>query len=425
MKLFDQNTWQEVGHTLRSNRKRTVTTAFGIFWGIFILVILLSTGTGIRNAVERELRGVTTNMAFVSTSLTARAYKGFQRGRYWYIPLSDMERIKKLSPDIEYVVPMSMMNQYSDTGNGVFYGDKKMEASVVGVTGDYSHIMHYNIHSGRFLSDMDDRTSRPVCVVGTKIANSLLGGAQEALGKVLRINEHYYTVVGVVSDIAQKVSIGARASESVFLPYSIVDAFAKYPGRVYGFFVSVRPEATVAPVLELIKKDLYRRNDIHPQDEEALFLFDTSGIFQFFTMLLLSINILIWIVGTGTLISGIVGVSNIMLVTVRERTREIGVRRAIGGRPVDIVMQVLLESLSITVLAGLLGIVCGTGIMSLVNAATAGASASEGIFLYNPFFSFSEALATFGVIITGGLLGGCLPAFRAVRIKAIDAIREE
>lgn len=425
MKIFDRETWKEVNHTLMSNRKRTFTTAFGVFWGIFVLVILLSIGAGVNNAVSRELRGISTNMGLVGTSTTARPYKGFNKGRAWHMTLNDIERIKELNDNILYMTPVTSLVGEDDIYSTLYYGTKKSEASVMGIMGDYSGIVKYNVHSGRFITEADHRSCHPVCAVGRKIAKSILGGDEEALGKVVRIGQKYYTVIGVVSDISRAAGVMGRAESSVYLPYSVVDALQKNPGRVYMAFFSVRDGAEVRPILDKIKAYLYARNDIHPDDERALETIDISSIFQFFNLLLTSITVLIWFVGFGTIISGIVGVSNILLVTVRERTREIGVRRALGGHPRDIIGQILLEGISITVLSGLIGIILATGIMSLVDLALSMQESSAFVPLHNPVLPFNTAMVALLVIILGGLLGGILPAIRAVNIKPIDAIREE
>lgn len=425
MKIFDRETWKEVHHTLMSNRKRTFTTAFGVFWGIFVLVILLSIGAGVNNAVSRELHGISTNMGMVATSTTARPYKGFKKGRAWYMTMNDIERIKELDNNILYMAPVTTLREQGDDYSTLYYGTKKFETSVLGIMGDYSGIVKYNIHSGRFITEADHRSRRPVCAIGRKIAKTILGGEEEALGKVVRIGQKHYTVVGVVSDISRAAQIMGRAETNVFLPYSVVDALQKNPGQVYMAFLSVKDGAEVEPVLNKIKAYLYARNDIHPDDERALETIDVSSIFQFFNLLLMSITILIWFVGFGTIVSGIVGVSNILLVTVRERTREIGVRRALGGHPRDIIGQILLEGISITVLSGLIGIVLATGIMSLVDLVLSMQESSAFVPLYNPVLPFNTAMVALLVIILGGLLGGTLPAIRAVSIKPIDAIREE
>lgn len=426
MNIFDRETWKEVHHTLMSNRKRTFTTAFGVFWGIFVLVILLSIGAGVNNAVSRELRGISTNMGMMETSTTARPYKGFKKGRIWHMTMSDIERIKDFDKDILCVTPVTTLGGENGEYSTLYYGTKKSETLVLGIMGDYTKIVKYNIHSGRFITEADHRSRRPVCAVGRQIAKTVLGGEEEALGKVIRIGQKHYTVIGVVSDISRSVSImGGRAETNVFLPYSVVDAFQKNPGQVYTTFLSVKDGAEVRPVLDKIKAYLYAKNDIHPDDERALETIDISSIFQFFNLLLTSITILIWFVGFGTIISGIVGVSNILLVTVRERTREIGVRRALGGHPRDIIGQILLEGISITVLSGLTGIILATGIMSLVDLVLSMQVSSAFVPLHNPVLPFGTAIIALLVIILGGLLGGTLPAIRAVNIKPIDAIREE
>ncbi len=425
MNLLDRDTWQEIAHTLGSNRKRTITTAFGIFWGIFVLVILLSVGAGVENALKKELRGVSTNMGFISASPTTRPYKGFKEGRMWSMNMEDIARIRQSNPSIEHLSPINQLSSYYSGGEPLVYGTKKTNGNIIGITPEYNKVIKYNVEAGRLLTEADGKYRRSVCVIGKKIAIELIGNEQEALGKVIRVAGSFCTVVGVVSDISQNVNITGRASQSVFLPYEVVDAREPKAGQVYYFFFTVQANQTVAPVIRNIKSYLSNRYDLHPQDEGAIQSLDVSSIFQFFEMLLLSVYILIWVVGAGTLVSGVVGISNIMLVTVRERTREIGIRRALGGKPIDIIQQVLLESVSITLIAGLLGIMLGSWIMAAVDLATSSSEGELSTMLYHPVISFGTALMTLLVVIVGGLLGGGLPATRAIKIKAIEAIREE
>lgn len=408
-----------------SNRRRTYTTAFGVSWGIFILVILLSIGAGVKNAVSKELTSISTNMGIIATSFTSKPYGGFGKGREWYLEHKDISHIKKIIPDIEYITPILRVNTSNSYYLNLYYGVKSIEASVLGVMGDYSGIVKYNINSGRFISEADHRNQRAVCVLGRKVAKSIFPSEEGAIGQTIRLGQKYYSIIGVVSDQTKIINIMGDVEETVFLPYSVAEAHQGQSNQIYMALISVKDGHKVQPTLDKIKNYLYTRHKIHPKDDIALETYDVSSAFQFFDLLLLCITTLIWVVGTGTIFSGIIGVSNILLVTVRERTREIGIRRALGGLPRDIIRQILLEGVSITLIAGLVGMVLAIGLMSIVDLAVSSISTPAFIPLRHPILPFGTALVTLLIIVVGGLLGGCLPAIRALSIKPIEAIREE
>lgn len=429
MKWFDKETWQEVFETLKSNKKRTLITAFGIFWGIFMLVVLLSAAAGIENGVHREIKGVSTNSAVVITRPTTLPYHGFQKGRSWEVELQDLYALQRRFPEIELLSPLiSDYGSYSSEGSkgNVWYGTKSINNDIFGCFPEYFEMVRQEVLAGRLLSPVDEREKRSVCLVSYKTATMLFGKVEDAIGKRIRANGDFFTVVGVVKPISKNISLGGSGESTLFIPFSLMTQKWGGSSKVGAFIFSVRPDCPVKSTLDGISLYLKERYDVSPKDTSALEEMDISSIFSLFSMLILAINLLGWIVGIGTLISGIVGVSNIMLVTVRERTQEIGVRRAIGASPKDIIQQILSESLIITSLSGIMGLLLGILLMSGADLAISSAGEqSDGLPITNPIISFYLALGVTGIIILSGLVAGIIPALRAIKIKAIDAIREE
>ena len=420
MRFFDRDRWVEIWHTIRSNRRRSLATAFGVFWGIFMLVILTSVGAGFSNGILREVSGIATNSAFYWTNTTSKPYQGFRSGRYWDATTSDLQAVRSQVHEVEYISPIMWARR---TDNNVVFGEKAETFDVVGAESDYFEINRLNVLQGRSLNAVDNQQQRKVCMIGKEVRDKLFAGA-DPVGQVLRVNGLYYRVIGVVEAKSNNVNIGSSPKSTVYISYSVLQQLENRGNKVYNFAVSAHPSADMKQMFAKIETIIRSRNNIAPDDDKALSKFDISAQFQLMNMIFTGINLLVWIVGIGTLLTGIVGVSNIMLVTVRERTREIGVRRALGAKPRTIIGQILNESLLLTALAGLSGLILGVGVMSVVDTITAQAS-SDGFSFVNPLIPFGTAMLSLFIIIAGGILGGMLPAYRAIQIKAIDAIRDE
>ena len=293
-----------------------------------------------------------------------------------------------------------------------------------GVLPEYNEIHKSKIVKGRYINETDIAANRKVCVLGKKVYETMFEKGENPLGKMVKINGIYFQVVGVVRSYTDKVNINGSIDESVVLPFATMQRVFALGDKI-DFFAFVADDDTPISVIEEdLKQFIKQRHDISPTDEDAINCFNVSEIFKAFKGLFFGIHLLIWIVGLGTLMTGIIGVSNIMLVTVKERTREIGVRRAIGAKPKNIIGQVLSESLLLTTLAGLVGLCIGVGIMAIVGMITSNMP-SDNMMFQEPYMSFKAAVAATVIVIISGLLAGVLPALRAIQIKAIDAIREE
>ena len=420
--MFDFDGIHEIWQTIARNKTRSLLTAFGVFWGVFLLVVLTSTGNGFENGMMRQVEGVTPNTGLFFTGTTSEPYKGYQKGRKWSMNLSDLKAVKDNFPDIVAISPESSV--WTSEDKNVVFGNRSGSYTVKGVLPEYNYIMKSRILKGRFINETDIASHRKVCLLGKRAYENLFDKGVDPLGKMVRVNGLYFQVVGVVSTYNSNVQINGTPDESVVLPFTTMQQLFSKGDDINFFVMAANDNASIAELQDKVEQLLKQRHDIAPDDKTALNSFNLEDIFKMFKGLFLGIHILIWIVGLGTLMSGIIGVSNIMLVTVKERTREIGVRRAIGAKPKDIIGQVLSESLLLTTLAGLVGLCLGVGIMAIVGSIVA-SNPSDNMMFMDPNMSFKAAVLATVIVILSGLLAGVLPALRAIQIKAIDAIREE
>ena len=420
--MFDFDGIHEIWQTITRNKTRSLLTAFGVFWGIFLLVVLTSTGNGFEKGLMMQVEGVTPNTGFFFTCETSEPYKGYQKGRSWSMQMADLEAIREAFPCITAISPEASV--WSSEDKNVIYSSRGGSFTVKGVMPEYNEIVRSKITKGRFINETDIAANRKVCILGKKVYETMFEKGEDPLGKMVKVNGIYFQVVGVVRSYTEHVNINGSVDESVILPFTTMQQVFALGDKIH-FITFVADDNTPIPDIEDdIKLLLKQRHDISPTDEDAINSFNLTELFKAFKGLFFGIHVLIWIVGLGTLLSGVIGVSNIMLVTVKERTREIGVRRAIGAKPKDIIGQVLSESLLLTTLAGLVGLCIGVGIMAIVGNITANMP-SDNMMFQDPNLGFGAAVAATIIVIISGLLAGVLPAWRAIQIKAIDAIREE
>ena len=420
--MFDFDGFNEIWQTITRNKTRSLLTAFGVFWGIFLLVVLSSTGNGFENGLMKQVEGVTPNTGFFFVNQTSEPYKGYQKGRAWTMQLADIEAIKETFPCITAISPEASL--WSSEDKNVVYSSRSGSFSVKGVMPEYNDIQRSKILKGRYINDTDIAANRKVCLLGKKVYETMFEKGEDPLGKMVKVNGIYFQVVGVIRSYTENVNINGTIDESVILPFTTMQQVYALGDKIYFFAMVADDDIPISDIEEDIKQFIKQRHDIAPTDNDAFNSFNLSEIFKAFKGLFFGIHILIWIVGLGTLMSGIIGVSNIMLVTVKERTREIGVRRALGAKPKNIISQVLSESLLLTTLAGLVGLCIGVGIMAIVAMITSNMPSDDAMF-QDPNIGFGAAVAATVIVIISGLLAGVLPAWRAIQIKAIDAIREE
>lgn len=420
--MFDLDKWQEIWLTITRNKVRSIFTAFGVFWGILMLTILLGAGNGLKNGMMNQIKGFATNSCFFYSDLTSVPYHGFKKGRSWDMHNSDIKVIKGNVKDIKYLAPMLFGGRGGE--NNTVRGDKAGTFRVRGCYPDYANIEEQEILYGRYINEVDIDNVRKVCFIGKNVYEKLFKPGENPLGEVIRSNGIYYTVIGVGSGMSH-VSIGGKSDDMVILPFSTMQR-AYNQGDIIHFMAATAKDGSDSKLLEEeIKNILKKQNNIAPDDDRAVGSFNIGEQFKTFSYLFIGINILIWIVGIGTLIAGAIGVSNIMLVSVRERTKEIGIRRALGAKPFDIISQIMNESLLLTSMAGFFGLSLGVGILSVFDNIINNMPPDNNIFIQNIIINFDVALSASFILILMGLLAGLLPAQRAMQIKAIGALSEE
>lgn len=419
--MFDADRWVEIWVTITRNKTRSLLTCFGVFWGILMLVVLLGSGNGLKNAIFGFVDGFATNSIFFYTDRTSEPYKGFNKGRWWSMRNRDVENIIREVDAIQDISPI-LWGETSE--KNIVYGQVSGTYNVKGVYPSYFNIEVQELHFGRLLNEIDEKERRKVCLIGSQVNDNLFRGA-DPCGKYVRVNGLYYQVVGVVEQKASGVNIGGRSEESVFLPFSTMQQTLNQGDILHFLCVSAKVGTDMQALIDDIRRIMYAQNEIAPDDPQALGVINIAAQFDTFQLLFTGIDILVWLVGMGTLLAGVIGVSNIMMVTVKERTREIGVRRAIGAKPFDIISQVMSESLVLTAVAGLLGLSTGVFLLDLADRILSAQPAGSDVPLEHPGVDIQTAVAATVVLLLSGLLAGLIPAWRAMQIKAIDAIREE
>ncbi|MBQ4162904.1 MAG: ABC transporter permease [Parabacteroides sp.] len=419
--MFDVDRWVEIWVTITRNKTRSLLTCFGVFWGILMLVVLLGSGNGLKNGIMKNVEGFSTNSAFFFSERTGEPYKGYKKGRYWQMRNRDLEAIQQRVKGVRFLSPMIM--QWGGQNN-VVKGQKSGTYNVRGVYSQYFQIETPNLLAGRLLNEIDMLDKRKVCVIGSSVREDLFGQEEDPIGQYIRVNGIYYQVVGVIDPKAKGINIGGRVDQSIMTPFKTLQQTSNQGDKFWFLCATADNNYPCDKMVEDIKDVLRSQNEISPTDEQAISSITIAKQFETFELLFTGINALVWLVGIGTLLAGVIGVSNIMMVTVRERTREIGVRRAIGAKPFDIISQIMSESLLLTSIAGLLGLSAGVFLLDIVNKALMNGN-SEDIFFSDVGIHIGTAVTATFILLISGLLAGLIPSWRAMQIKAIDAIREE
>ncbi len=419
--MFDIDLYREIWQAITKNKLRSTLTAFGVFWGIFMLVALAGAGNGLKKGINKQFEGFATNAAFMWSEPTTVPYKGFKKGRSWNFNNDDMASLNYNVPEIEYLVPR--LNAYKQNGsNNVVYDNKYGTFQIQGDYPNLAKVEPFKMARGRFLNEIDIRQNRKVCVIGARVEEVLFSKGENPIGKYIRVSGVYFQIIGV-SSADGDIQIGYDKKEAVHIPFTTVQQTFNYGDIVHYFSFTAKKEFSVSDIENKIIDILKKRNSISPDDQGAVGHINIERQFKIMSYLFLGISILTYIVGLGTLLAGIIGISNIMLVIVKERTKEIGIKRALGATPFSIIRQILMESTLLTFTAGYVGLILGILLNEGLNAAMQ-SDDGESIFL-NPGISLSYGLNALLILVIAGGLAGLLPANRAVRVKPIDAIREE
>jgi len=419
--MFDRDKWIEIYQVLTKNPFRTLATAFGVFWGIFMLIIMLGAGQGLEKGVKADFQYRATNSMYMWTQGTTKAYAGFKVGRYFNMNNSDMAYLRQNVEEIEYLCPRNQLGGHRGSDN-VTRGIRTGAFSIYGDYPNYMKIEPRPLVDGRFLNDRDINDNRKVCVIGDQVVNLLFAPDEDPIGEYIKVQGVAFQVVGTYSSM-KKGEQAEEDTKSIFIPFSTFQKAFNY-GDVIGWIaVTAKPEYSVADMEVNIEERLKERHKIHPEDDRAFGSWNMQKRFKEMNMIFGGIRALSWFVGVLTLIAGIIGVSNIMLVIIKERTNEFGVRRALGATPWNVRIQIISEAIVLTSIAGVLGIIAGVWSLEGINAMLE-AQGDPGAFR-NPGVEFTIVITAFSVLIISGALAGVLPANRALRVKTIEALRAE
>ena len=418
MGLFDADGWLEVAEVARRNKLRTGLTAAGVFWGMFILIVMLGFGDGLETGVTGRMGGSATNAVFIWGQTTTKAHRGRRSGRSIVFRNGDIPAVQDI-PGVHHVAPRNQLGGYRDAANVVRRG-KTGSYAVMGDVPALRHIQPMNVERGRFLNELDIRDERKVVVLGRTVVEELFEPGEQPIGQAIRVFGVSFVVVGVVAS-SRGDDRGDREDSTVHLPLSTFQKAFNYGDRIGWFAITGYPEVPASTIEEQTRRVLAERHDVAVGDNIAFGSFNAQREFSMLFNLFFAIDAFVWFVGAMTLLAGVVGVSNIMLVTVRERTKEFGLRRAVGATPGDIVAMVLKEAVVLTAVAGYAGIVVGVAFLELVDAVIG----DGGEYFAHPAVDLRVAVVAGVLLVFFGALSGVLPAVRAAAIHPVVALRSE
>ncbi len=408
----------EIWTSMRRNKLRTFLTGFSVAWGIFMLVILLGSGNGLKNGVLSNFGNYAVNSINLYGGRTSKAYKGYQKGRRIRMRNSDLEILRREFHEIDQVAANAWYNTQTVTYNGEF-----TSAFPCGSLPNTAAIEGIKLSAGRFIDEIDIAQRRKTMVIDEPMRRVLFKGA-DPLGKQIELGGSMFTVIGIQQGDAQ------RNSSVCYIPLTTGQlVFKANDPEVNNIIITVqgiKTDETMANFEKRLLRRLAAEHRFAPDDKSAIWIDNTMEQYKNIMVVFAGINLFVWIIGLGTLLAGIVGVSNIMLVTITERTAEFGIRKALGAKPVSIIRLILTESVCITAAFGYMGLVSGVAIMEIVNrylvTPQQTADGTLSIFL-DPTLDLGVAVSATIVLVAAGLIAGYVPARRAARLKTIDALR--
>ncbi len=410
--LTDRDTWQEVFDSLSKNKLRSILTMVGVWWGILLLIGLLGSARGLENAFNRLFGDFATNSVFVWAQSTSKPFQGFQEGRQVKLTLTDAKKVEENVEGIEFVVPRNQ-SQAMVVRNFL--------SGTFGVNGDYpllDKVQKKKLINGRFINQNDIDSNKKVVVISEGIYKQLFEKDEQAIGELVQINSMNFKVIGVF----EEGNMNMGPSTDMHIPFTTFQQIYNRGENISWMMITGKPEYDIKQIEEDAKLILRNLNNVHPEDKRAFGSFNLGKEFAKMTGFLSGMQFLTWFVGIATLIAGVFAIGNILLITVKERTKEIGVRRALGATPFEIKRQILVEAVFITLLAGFFGIISGGWILIALDAAFGqGPDAT----MVNASVSITVVFIALIILVVLGTLIGLIPAFKATSIKPIEALREE
>ncbi len=417
--MFDLDKWQEIFNSIKKHKLRTSLTAIAVAWGIFMLVILLGSGNGLRNSVERNF-GVAKNSVFVwCANATTIPYKGLPKGRYIQITNGDKDAIEENVKEIGVMAPRNFLGGTYE----IVRGKRSASYRVYGDYPGYIHVMPMEITQGRFINDMDIEQKRKVVIIGPATVEALFEPDENVIGEYIRIMGVNFKVVGVFKS-KQRGEGAFYRNQEIYIPNTTMQYAFNMTNRI-GWFAFVPKDGENAEVVEQkVRALLAKRHNVSPDDHVVFGSENVEEEYMKVVNLFLGIKLFSWFVSIMTIIAGVVGVGNIMLIIVKERTREIGIRKSLGARPWSIISMIILEALVITSIAGYIGLLGGVVILEGLNYIME-TNNIEVQFFYKPEIDFQTALLAIGVLIFAGILAGWIPGRRAAKVNPVVALKDE
>lgn len=417
--LFDSDTWREIFQSIGKNRLRTFLTMLGVFIGIYIYIVLSGASQGLDNGFEKEFQTIARNSLFVFGRTTSKPYAGFKTGRRIQLKLSDVDALQQQLPEIMAIAPRNVKGFFGSEPGIIKRGIKIGNYSVFGDFPAFTKIATKKIYDGgRFINDEDIEQERKVCVIGERTQKELFDEDEDPIGGYIAIEDVNFQVVGV-----HKFAGGGPFDNDsdIFIPFTTYTKLYNTGDNVSWFAIAAYNDVDVVQVEKDIKATLRRIHKVDPTDEKAIASFNLGAIFKKVFGFANGLTFLSLIVGIATILAGVIGIGNILLISVKERTKELGVRRALGATPAEVRNQILIESLFLTMLAGIIGIIMGALTLKVIDAFTQDAAMPYT----NPTVPIPYVIGSLLLMVVLGVLIGLIPAQRAVSIKPIDALREE
>ena len=422
MTIFDKDTWQEIFGSIGQNKLRTVITIIGVLWGIFLYILLSGIAKGVDNGFEQRFERISSNSLFVWTQNTSIPYSGFKIDRKWNIKLNDVETLKMEIPEIKNIAPRIQKGNWGSQGASVTNGQRNGTYNIYGDYPILKVVSQKDIYDGgRFINHLDIKEERKVCVIGERTKKELFSDDINPIGKYININNIYFKVIGIHKFVDE--GGGSFADDGdIHVPFSTFKRLYN-TGDIVGFLlIAGFDDVDILKVERQVKNLLKKIHSVHPDDERAIGAFNLGALFTRIKNFANGMSFISLVIGVATIIAGVIGIGNILLISVKERTKEIGIRRAIGASPNHIRKQIILESVFLTVVAGIIGIILGAFVLYVINIATQNL---EDIPFTNATVPLNYIFAALLMMIGLGTLIGFVPAEKAISIRPIDALRDE
>ena len=419
--MLNKDRWNEILETLNANRFRTLMTAFGVFWGIMILVLLLALTNGLKNGVTKDFGDFATNSIFMWSQSTSKPYKGLPKGRRYNFKIDDVALLKEKIPSLKYVSQRNKLGGYRGANNVT----RKDKTGAFSITGDYPEFIYQqpmDMIQGRFISYSDINEKRKVAVIGADVVKSLYDLDEDILESYVKINGVNFLVIGVFKN-SNSNGDDEEDANTIFVPFTTFSQVFNYGDLVSWMAITAEDQMSITNLKPKIFSLIKKQHTIHPNDNRAIGDYDLAQQFNKISGLFSILTFVGFFVGTLVLLSGAIGISNIMLIVVKERTKEIGIRRALGATPFNIRTQILQESLLLTIMSGMAGIAFASGVIWLTNSILDSIGPVENF--ANPAVDIKIILIALLILVLFGVLAGLIPATRATRMKPVDALRTE